>query len=593
MGEPACAEAGYQMGTRMLQYQLVLLVGICALSMTAAEEALSLDSASATQNGLVLPGVASERESLVQVTPQVPDGPVVQKFKKMKAKKKLDKEIVQAKESMKPMLKRQKVKKKAQKNKMGMLADLEIKRRKSKNELKLKKKAQDDRKKRQARWRSAKKRRMERYQKFNFEKLESQKERIAKLGKNMVGAKSLVERLKKSQQKKSKELAAKFTAKIKADNKEQLKVGGVIHLKGTQIREKYLVDLNTKLSLANKNPTNQNIRMAKLVFSHAAMSVAKEKEKFDAAARKRKELKDKRKEKKVKIRNDRKDKKYKKVGELINKEKRAKHRRQELLRKHMERGKKKTAQLWQQARNKVNAARRAILNREKGAKGVYNNKMGKIAREKARKAPMEAFNKAKTVVKERGNKVTKAKKKPQKFIAKTMKERAVKRMTEKGVKAKAKVPSRRRRINIRRRRYTSIYVRNSQIRLRAGYCLDASQRNRSGGKVHMWPCNTRNWNQQWNYNSVTGLIQNSHGVCLDASQRNRQNGKVHMWGCSSRNWNQKWVYNTHNGQIKNRYGICLSVQGAAQRKRAGGVVSMSSCRAGYADQKWTISGYRL
>merc|ERR1719163_1011828 len=347
---------------------MLLVAGICVLSMTAAEEVGMLDSVPSSPSLSIGGDMKREEESLLQVTPQIPDGPVVAKFKKMKAKKKLDKQIVTQSKVMKPMLKRKKVKKRAQKNKMGMLADLEIKKRKTKNELKLKKKAMDEEKKRKSTFQRAKKRRLERYQKYNFDKFESKKERIAKLGKNMEGAKGLVERLKKSQGRRAKEMAAKFTAKIKANNKEEMKVGGLIHLKGLQINNKALVDLNKKLATANKYPTNQNIRMSKLVFAHAAMMVAKEKERFDAFRRKQKELKAKRVERGVKFRNDRKDKKVKKVTELINKEKRQKVQRQEKMRKHTANGQEKNNKNWAAARNKVNAARRAISNAGEDAK---------------------------------------------------------------------------------------------------------------------------------------------------------------------------------------------------------------------------------
>merc|ERR1711871_1696745 len=80
------------------------------------------------------------------------------------------------------------------------------------------------------------------------------------------------------------------------------------------------------------------------------------------------------------------------------------------------------------------------------------------------------------------------------------------------------------------------------IKNKHGICLDASQRNKRGGKVHMWSCNTGNYNQQWKYTASTGQIKNVHGKCLDASQRNKQGGKVHMWSCNTGNWNQQWQY---------------------------------------------------
>jgi len=44
---------------------------------------------------------------------------------------------------------------------------------------------------------------------------------------------------------------------------------------------------------------------------------------------------------------------------------------------------------------------------------------------------------------------------------------------------------------------------DGQIKATHGKCLDASQRNRNGGKVHMWDCNTGNKNQQWTFNMRT------------------------------------------------------------------------------------------
>jgi hypothetical protein len=80
-----------------------------------------------------------------------------------------------------------------------------------------------------------------------------------------------------------------------------------------------------------------------------------------------------------------------------------------------------------------------------------------------------------------------------------------------------------------------------QIKSKQGICLDASERNRNGGKVHMWSCDTNNANQHWVYNAQTGQIKSKQGICLDASQRNRNGGKVHMWSCDTNNVNQQWV----------------------------------------------------
>jgi len=124
-----------------------------------------------------------------------------------------------------------------------------------------------------------------------------------------------------------------------------------------------------------------------------------------------------------------------------------------------------------------------------------------------------------------------------------------------------------------------------QIKSRYGKCLDASQRNRRGGKVHMWSCNKKNANQQWAYNAGTHQIKAVHGICLDASQRNHKGGKVHMWSCNTRNKNQQWKYTASTGQIKSRYGKCLD---ASQRNRNGGKVHMWDCSTRNRNQQWVI-----
>jgi len=125
------------------------------------------------------------------------------------------------------------------------------------------------------------------------------------------------------------------------------------------------------------------------------------------------------------------------------------------------------------------------------------------------------------------------------------------------------------------------------IKNKHGKCLDASQRNKKGGKVHMWSCNTGNKNQQWKYRAATTQIKNVHGICLDASQRNRQGGLVHMWTCNTGNKNQQWKYTASTGQIKNLHGKCLD---ASQRNKQGGKVHMWSCNTGNYNQQWHYGG---
>ena len=128
--------------------------------------------------------------------------------------------------------------------------------------------------------------------------------------------------------------------------------------------------------------------------------------------------------------------------------------------------------------------------------------------------------------------------------------------------------------------------RDTLIHNRHGICLDASQRSRRGGKVHMWTCDQGNKNQMWKYDAVTGQIKNLHGICLDASQRSSRAGKVHMWTCDTKNKNQMWTYDATSGQIKNRHGICLD---ASQRSRRGGKVHMWTCDTKNQNQMWRVN----
>jgi len=118
-----------------------------------------------------------------------------------------------------------------------------------------------------------------------------------------------------------------------------------------------------------------------------------------------------------------------------------------------------------------------------------------------------------------------------------------------------------------------------------GICLDASERNNDGGKVHMWECDRGNHNQQWIFDVEKGRIQNAHGKCLDASERSKDGGKVHMWSCIDNEPNQQWQYDPPTGQIKNLHGICLD---ASDRSSKGGKVHMWECNTANDNQKWRI-----
>lgn len=123
-----------------------------------------------------------------------------------------------------------------------------------------------------------------------------------------------------------------------------------------------------------------------------------------------------------------------------------------------------------------------------------------------------------------------------------------------------------------------------RIQHRHGICLDASQRNTEGGKVHMYDCMTSNYNQDWSYDGGSGEIKNQHGMCLDARDRRKRGIEVAMWKCQG-NDNQRWTYNSHTGQIKIWDGICLD---SPQKSENHGRVHMWDCHNGE-NQKWKIS----
>jgi len=121
----------------------------------------------------------------------------------------------------------------------------------------------------------------------------------------------------------------------------------------------------------------------------------------------------------------------------------------------------------------------------------------------------------------------------------------------------------------------------NQIKVKGGICLDASQRNRKDGEVHMRNCDANNKNQQWSYNPSTMQIKATDGICLDANKRNTMGEEVHMRNCDVNNKNQQWNYDPSTMQIKSKDGICLD---------AGGDVRMYDCNINNINQQWLITG---
>merc|ERR1711871_315167 len=176
---------------------------------------------------------ADDAISMLEVTPQIPDGPVVQQFNKMVAKKKLANEIEKQREALTPALDRADAKKEAKQQELDMMAEVVIKNRVAAKEQKLKKKERLKENEEKARAKIAKARRTERYVKLNEDKVQ------------------------------------------KANAAADLTVGGYLDLKGNQINMRYLTNLNEKLAAAMKDPNNLNILFAQKAFKRATVAVAK------------------------------------------------------------------------------------------------------------------------------------------------------------------------------------------------------------------------------------------------------------------------------------------------------------------------------
>ena len=54
---------------------------------------------------------------------------------------------------------------------------------------------------------------------------------------------------------------------------------------------------------------------------------------------------------------------------------------------------------------------------------------------------------------------------------------------------------------------------------------------------------------------ASGLVKATHGICLDASQRSKNGGKVHMWACNTNNQNQQVRFSSNNQQTLFSYFV--------------------------------------
>merc|ERR1711907_600414 len=216
---------------------------------------------------------ADDAISMLEVTPQIPDGPVVQQFNKMVAKKKLANEIEKQREALTPALDRADAKNEAKQQELDMMAEVVIKNRVAAKEQKLKKKERLKENEEKARAKIAKARRTERDVKLNEDKVQREKERLQKLNPHTPTAFNVIKKLFKR-----KKSTPKSAMEAMANAAADLTVGGYLDLKGNQINMRYLTNLNEKLAAAMKDPNNLNILFAQKAFKRATVAVAKEKE---------------------------------------------------------------------------------------------------------------------------------------------------------------------------------------------------------------------------------------------------------------------------------------------------------------------------
>lgn len=130
-----------------------------------------------------------------------------------------------------------------------------------------------------------------------------------------------------------------------------------------------------------------------------------------------------------------------------------------------------------------------------------------------------------------------------------------------------------------------------QVSNSLGKCMVPEKADKNTAKLYLVMCGSfpGAW---WRYDSRTGQLRNSQGKCLDALERKKDYGTVHMWSCDTANLNQQWVYNDATGQIKSRDGNCLAAASAGQQEPAGdpSVLRMRVCDENDKYQRWSISG---
>lgn len=336
-------------------------------------------------------------------TPQVPDGPVVQNFNKMVAKKKMTAELAKQKQLMGPQLDAEEAARKAKSMEMEMMAEVVIKGRVAKKEVKLKRdqKAQDDEDK--AREKIAKARRTERYVKLNEGAVQRENERLAKLHKHTTHAFHIIKKLFK-RKKSTAKTAMVAMAKAKAAQKMELTVGGYLNLKGNQINMETLTALNDKLAAAMNDPTNMNIHFAQAAFERAALAVTQ-----DQQAQAAKEIGWKDEEKQQKEIEEKREQaiqkeKLEKLAAKVAQEKFLKNNRELEVQQKAATNEANEKRKWKDAVDLVKKQRAQVTASEAKVKSDFLAKLGGVEKAKKAAAPGELVQQKQLKYQERSEK---------------------------------------------------------------------------------------------------------------------------------------------------------------------------------------------
>lgn len=336
-------------------------------------------------------------------TPQIPDGPVVQNFNKMVAKKKMSAELDKQRALLGPELDAEDAKKKAKGMEMEMMAEVVIKGRVAKKEVQLKKDSKAKEEEDQSREKIAKARRTERYVKLNEGEVQRENERLAKLHKHTTHAFGIIKKLFK-RKKSTAKTAMVAMAKAKAAQKMELTVGGYLDLKGNQINMATLAALNTKLANAMNDPTNMNIHFAQQAFERAALAVT-----ADQQAAAQKEVGWKAEEKQQQEIEEKREhaiqaEKLEKLAAKVSQEKWLKNNRELEIQQKAATNEANEKKKWKDAVDMVKKQRALVTSNEAKAKKDFLDKLQSKENAKKAAAPGELVQQKKEKFNERSEK---------------------------------------------------------------------------------------------------------------------------------------------------------------------------------------------